>query len=451
MVLLKPLDTTNTPIHIAIVGGGIGGLALSVGLYHQVHSHLQTTIYEASPSFSEIGAGVSVGPNAQRALSLLSPSIQRAYDHFATSNGWPEKKKIWFEFRHGMKGRHEGKKIAEVSAGETGQSTIHRARLLDILVNELPDKARVKFGKRVVRIEPVKLNEVDEGKRRGLDGGVRLVLDDGTEDFADAVVACDGVRSTCRRILMGEEHSAARPVFSGKYVYRTLIPVQKLVDAVGDELARNSQMYLGKNGHVLTYPVEKGEIVNIVACKHTHGKWKDDRWILQRTKEEMMADYASWGTSVQKIITLTLRTKLIEKPEAWGLFDQAAAPTYTSDRLCLMGDAAHAATAHQAAGVGQVLEDALILSHLLGAISSPADIERAFHAYDSVRRERTQRVVSTSREAARVYQFEDEIIGDDLDKIAGNLTGRYDWIWEVDLDEELRKAKVAYASLSPDH
>jgi salicylate hydroxylase len=116
-----------------------------------------------------------------------------------------------------------------------------------------------------------------------------------------------------------------------------------------------------------------------------------------------------------------------------------------------MGDAAHAATAHQAAGVGQVLEDALILSHLLGAISSPADIERAFHAYDSVRRERTQRVVSTSREAARVYQFEDEIIGDDLDKIAGNLTGRYDWIWEVDLDEELRKAKVAYASLSPDH
>lgn len=204
-----------------------------------------------------------------------------------------------------MKGRHEGKKIAEVSAGETGQSTIHRARLLDILVNELPDKARVKFGKRVVRIEPVKLNEVDEGKRRGLDGGVRLVLDDGTEDFADAVVACDGVRSTCRRILMGEEHSAARPVFSGKYVYRTLIPVQKLVDAVGDELARNSQMYLGKNGHVLTYPVEKGEIVNIVACKHTHGKWKDDRWILQRTKEEMMADYASWGTSVQKIITVS--------------------------------------------------------------------------------------------------------------------------------------------------
>lgn len=72
MVLLKPLDTTNTPIHIAIVGGGIGGLALSVGLYHQVHSHLQTTIYEASPSFSEIGALVSLLGRMHSALYRYS-------------------------------------------------------------------------------------------------------------------------------------------------------------------------------------------------------------------------------------------------------------------------------------------------------------------------------------------------------------------------------------------
>jgi hypothetical protein len=43
--------------------------------------------------------------------------------------------------------------------------------------------------------------------------------------------------------------------------------------------------------------------------------------------------------------------KLLEKPDMWALFDQAVAPTYTSGRLCLMVDAAHAST-HQGARVG---------------------------------------------------------------------------------------------------
>lgn len=50
---------------------------------------------------------------------------------------------------------------------------------------------------------------------------------------------------------------------------------------MGDELARNSQMYVGYHGHVLTFPIEKGEIMNVGAFRTKRdGKWKDENWVL---------------------------------------------------------------------------------------------------------------------------------------------------------------------------
>ena len=51
--LVHTMESKREPIHIAIVGGGIGGLALAIGL--QQYSHVQVKIYEAASKFSEIG------------------------------------------------------------------------------------------------------------------------------------------------------------------------------------------------------------------------------------------------------------------------------------------------------------------------------------------------------------------------------------------------------------
>lgn len=71
-----------------------------IGLLHQ---NISCTLYEAAPAFAEIGAGVSFGPNAVRAMSLIDPEIKKGYDSIATSNAFPEKKKFWFDFSLGQK------------------------------------------------------------------------------------------------------------------------------------------------------------------------------------------------------------------------------------------------------------------------------------------------------------------------------------------------------------
>ena len=71
---------------VAVVGGGIGGLTLALGLLK--HDHIDVQVYEAAPSFGEIGAGVAAGPNAQRALKLIGAHAWESFQKHATSNLW---------------------------------------------------------------------------------------------------------------------------------------------------------------------------------------------------------------------------------------------------------------------------------------------------------------------------------------------------------------------------
>ncbi|KAI9053721.1 hypothetical protein LZ554_002672 [Drepanopeziza brunnea f. sp. 'monogermtubi'] len=408
--------------HVAICGGGIGGLCMAIGLLHQ---QVSCTIYEAAPAFAEIGAGVSFGPNAVRAMTLIDPAIKAGYDKIATSNAAPEKKRCWFDFSLGQKDAtcgEEGTPVAEVVAGEVGQSSVHRAHFLDQLVKLVPAGV-AQFGKRLENVEKV-------GEK------MKLTFQDGTTAEADAVIGCDGVKSRTRHILLGKEHEAANARFTGKYAYRGLIPMKKAVGVLGMDLAGNSQMYMGRHGHVLTFPIEGGKTMNVVAFQSkADGKWDNEKWVLPMKKEDMFRDFEGWGESVQRILSL------MEKPDVWALFDHPPAPTYFKGRLAILGDAAHASTPHQGAGAGQAIEDAFVMSGLLGQVKSVDEIEKAFYAYDAVRRPRSQKVVTTSREAAALYEFEDESMGTDLEKIRKRLLERCDWIWDEDLPQQLKKAQ----------
>jgi salicylate hydroxylase len=429
------------PFHIAVVGGGIGGLCTAIGLLHQ---GISVTIYESAPAFAEIGAGVSFGPNAVRAMSLIDPAIKAGYDKRATENAWDSKKNVWFDFRWGMKEglMKELDLIASVKAGNVGQSSVHRAHFLDELVKLVPDEA-AKFGKRLQSLE-------EKG------GKMVLGFQDGTTAEADAVIGCDGVKACTRQILLGET-DVTHPVFSGKYAYRGLIPMDKAVEAVGEELARNSQMYLGDHGHILTFPIEKGNTMNVVAFRTKDGDWDNEKWVLPMKQEDMFRDFEGWGEKAQHILSVSCihlpgdsllrrrktnkNSQLMEKPDVWALFDHKPAPTYFKGRLCILGDSAHASTPHQGAGAGQAIEDAFVLSNLLGQAQTVEDLEPAFRAYDAIRRPRSQKVVTTSREAGRLYEFEDEELGRDLEKISKRLETRYDWIWEEDLHRQLKQAQ----------
>ncbi len=128
--------------------------------------------------------------------------------------------------------------------------------------------------------------------------------------------------------------------------------------------------------------------------------------------------------------------------DMWALFDMLPAPTYYKGNVVLLGDAAHASTPHQGAGAGQALEDAFILSMLLGDKKTrcAGDIPAAFGAYDTIRRPRSQKVVSTSRAAGATYALQGQA-RDDLDKVGEELLQRYKWIWDEDMSIQAEHAR----------
>ena len=416
-----PTSQERKPFTIAILGGGIAGLSIAISLHKRsIPFHL----YESAPVFAEVGAGVSFGPNSLRALKLIAPELYEGYIERATHNAFDGKRSTWFDFYAGMDtglGK-AGEHIVEVTTGKDvlGQCSIHRAVFLDLLVSFVP-RASLSFGKRVVGVVAT-------------ESGGRLGFDDGSEARASAAVGCDGVKSNVRRFVLGEEAESAHPKFTGKYAYRGLIPMTKAVDLLGDELAKNSVMWIGRHGHVLTFPIEKGKVMNVVAFRtKDDGKWNDDRWVLPMDRQSMESDFADWDSSVKKILSL------MDKPDVWALFDYPPAPTYYRGRICVAGDAAHASTPHQGAGAGMALEDSYVLAALLAEVEDATELEEAFKAFDAVRRGRTQRLVKTSRECGRVFDCEGTGIEEDREAWRRDLTERHKWIWDNDLEVDFKE------------
>lgn len=371
---------------------------------------------------------MSLGPNAARAMRMIDPAIYEGFEHCATNNLSPDKANYWFSFCKGQDSESKnGTKILDLWC-ETGQTSVHRARYLNELAALVPNSI-AHFGKRLEDIEQ--------------DGdGVVLKFSDGSTATHSAVIGCDGVKSRTRKIVLGPDHPAAQPQFSGKYAYRGLISMSRATELVGAELAQNAQMYLGRGGHILTFPIEKGQTMNVVAFSTKEdGKWEDEEWVKPMDREGMEKDFEGWVESTRRILSL------MEKPDVWALFDHAPAPAYTKGRVCILGDAAHASTPHQGAGAGQAIEDALIMSRVMALVYTSEGIERAFVAYDRVRRPRSQRQVATAREAGLLYDLQAPGIGDDWEKIREQLRVRQNWLWERDLEVDTRDAEEAFRRL----
>nr|POF15288.1 6-methylsalicylic acid decarboxylase ata [Quercus suber] len=380
----------------------------------------------AAHAFAEIGAGVAFGPNTTRAMELIDPGIHRGFLNCMTNNGWASKKHSWFSFRQGQDAHSApgGTHLLDLWC-ETGQASVHRARFLDELVQLVPDDV-THFGK--------KLDAIREEEDH-----VVLCFVDGTTATHSAVIGCDGIKSKTREILLGADHPAAHAVFSGKYAYRGLIPMEDAADLLGDELARNAQMYLGRGAHILTFPIEHGQTLNVVAFStQDDGVWTDSRWVKPMDHEAMAADFEGWAPATRQILSL------LQKPDVWALFHHAPAPTYARSRICLLGDAAHASTPHNGAGAGQAVEDALILSRVLALVSDARDLATAFRVFDRIRRPRTQEHVQRSWAAGQLYELQDPEAGEDWDKVAERLRSKMAWYWEHDLEADVREARLQF-------
>lgn len=273
-------------IRIAIIGAGIAGITLALALSER-NPNLHLTIYESRHRFSELSTGVGFGPNAIQAMNLISLNITAAYDKAKTPNMGPEKAaNIWYEMRFGN-GPRAGELIAEVPSEQGfAHCNASRAQFLANLVALLSKDVEVHFGKRVIDVQ-----EDDELEFRKM----RVRFEDGTDVNADAVIGCDGIRSACRRILFGEEDKSANAVYSGKYAYRKVVDMKRAIRVVGPE-AQNRQMYLGKGGHILTFPIRNGKALNIAAFRDAEGApWTQRQWVIPSSRDAILRDFDGWA------------------------------------------------------------------------------------------------------------------------------------------------------------
>lgn len=130
-------------------------------------------------------------------------------------------------------------------------------------------------------------------------------------------------------------------------------------------------------------------------------------------------------------------------PSQWAVFEHPPISTFTKSRLAILGDAAHASTPHQGAGAGQAIEDSHVLAELLAdpKVMNSQDVVAAFRAYDEVRRPRSQRVVTSSKENAELLCLCYKGVDDDEEKLKQTWSERYRWLWDIDVKQQAESAR----------
>ncbi|RYY51248.1 MAG: salicylate 1-monooxygenase [Actinomycetales bacterium] len=354
---------------VAVVGGGIGGMAAAAFLHR---AGIAVTVFEQARELGEVGAGVVVAPNAVRLLRRLGGGGRLQDLGVRMEVGW--------EFRRWQDGRViSAEDLDEACERLYGEHTytMHRADLLDTVRAAVPEEV-VRLGARCV------------GVAQGATGAT-LTFADGSQDRADLVVGADGVHSVVR----GTVTEPSPPEYSGLCAYRALVPVE---DA--PELARRRAhtLWIGPDHHLVHYLVSGGRLVNLVAFAPA-GHHSKESWSATATLDELRAEFEGWDPRLTDLVDAA------GTPGRWALLDRAPLVRWGTGRVTLLGDAAHPMFPFYAQGAAQALEDAATLARCLAAdIQHP---ERALRRYEEVRSPRTARVQAASRARAHVNHLPD--------------------------------------------
>ncbi|MGP4014907.1 FAD-dependent monooxygenase [Saccharopolyspora sp. 5N708] len=383
-------------LRVAIVGGGIGGMATANAL---VRHGIEVTVYEQAPELGEIGAGVLMTPNSVRLLERIGMGSALAAAGARIGDG-------------SQYYRKDGTLVAPIlttdSRGWNGMYGMHRADLLTILADGLPTGI-IHTNHRCVGFDQ------DEA-------AAHLEFDNGASATADVVIAADGIHSALQRYVV----APSRPVHSGSVAYRGLIPAERL-----PWWRRGvSQLWMGEGKHFLVYPVRSGELINYVGFVPSDERTTES-WSAAGDPVALAAAFAGWDSPVERLLTQ------VDATFWWGLYDREPLSTWTNGRLTLLGDAAHPMLPHVGQGANQAIEDAVALAALL-ATRDGATAREALQAYESLRRPRVAEVQRGARANGQRYDSAYDDLNERDAEIAASVTFRswlYDYDVEADADE----------------
>ncbi|KAK4504254.1 hypothetical protein PRZ48_005170 [Zasmidium cellare] len=418
--MLKQAGRMEKTLRIAIAGGGIASLCLAHSLTTQ-HPDWSIQIYEASPQIRDEGAAIGLATNAQEALKLISPSLREALDEAGGVECVPA-----VRIMVGT-GKDSGVCVGDVPQ-PTPQITVHRTAFWNALRKRIPDGV-LQLGKRLASIS----TDLDA------EHPVTLTFSDSTTTSVDALIGCDGINSTVRQHILGPDYA---PFYTSGYNHRVVVPLAEAEEAFGKEYCslRTQYGWIGDGGFLLTDHCDEGRSMQVIAGWSDKGPWPYEAPFVEWDKERLKRDLEDWGDIGKAMLKIFLSRPTLH---AAAGRTHPHTPTYLSPsaHIALAGDAAQSFPPFLGAGAGQAIEDALLLSTVLGLVTSPSDIPSALRVYDSIRRPRRAAIAAASMKAARLMTGRDPEVGVDPERIRGLLPVWKKEIFGVDLEGVQREAR----------
>jgi salicylate hydroxylase len=346
-------DTT-----IAIVGGGIGGIAAALAL---LRAGFDVQVYEQARSLTEVGAGIQVSPNATRILERLGLAGELARIGVLSE---AIHQRRWQDGRTLLRSPL-GRTVAQHFGAAHYQC--HRGDLLFALAGALPAE-RLHLGHRLTGL-------IDHGDR------VEAQFENGARITAAMLVGADGIHSAVRGILFGPES----PRFTNCVAYRGMVPAGRLAHL---DIGNTSTVWMGPGRHFVHYFVSSKRLLNFVALME-HDSWQRESWTDRGNLADVMAAYADWHPQIGAILGAADETFI------WALFDRAPLPRWSAGRVTLLGDACHPMLPFMAQGAAQAIEDGATLAACLARFGID-DIPATLRRYEALRLPRASRLQAMS-------------------------------------------------------
>lgn len=344
---------------VLIAGGGIGGLAVALGL---AQKGIRSILLEKAAALGEIGAGIQLGPNAFHAFDYLG--VGEAARNMA----------VYIDQLRLMDAL-TADEITHIDLGDSFRArfgnpyaVVHRGDLHGVFLRACQNHELIEL-----RVS----SEVTGYEQDG--SAVTAKLANGERIIGRLLIGADGLWSNIRKQVTAD----GPPRVSGHTTYRSVIPT----DQMPEDLRWNAAtLWAGPKCHIVHYPLSGWKVFNLVVTYHNDapepvaGK--------PVSEDEVMRGFAHVHERAQSIIRHGTNWKL------WVLCDRDPTERWIDGRVALLGDAAHPMLQYFAQGACQAMEDAVCLSHML---ANHDDQSAALDAYRAQRFPRTAQVQLMSR------------------------------------------------------